>query len=212
MPSQRNTIPQHHDINNRYDFFRKVKMNDLLSVSSSNLLGVGGLGTEDLLVSVLLLLSLLSRSLVSLLGQAVSDQSVGWLESLGVGNGLVDQTETSGLATTKLSSETEHRNSVLVGLVQLRQSGSQLVLGHVWSVWVQHVNDELSSSQQWVGDNLSGSDSNSVTLDVSKHSSCPRQAFIMEFSRFWRSWRMYGYMDFFSLEWLVCKNRFSGTR
>jgi hypothetical protein len=30
---------------------------------------------------------------------------------------------------------------------------------------VQNVNDELESSQQWVVDNLSGSDGNSVTLD-----------------------------------------------
>lgn len=138
--------------------------NDLLSVSSGHLLSVGLLGTEDLLVSVLLLLSLLSGGLLNLFSQAVSHQSVGWLESLGVSNGLVDQTETSGLATTELSSETKHRDSILVSLVQLGQSGSQLVLRHVWSVWVQNVNDELSSSQQGVGDDLSGSDSNSVTL------------------------------------------------
>lgn len=126
---------------------------------------MGLLGTEDLLVSVLLLLSLLSRWLLNLLSQTVSDQSVSWLESLGVGNGLVDQTETSGLSTTELGSETKDRDSVLVGLVQLRQLLSQLVLGDVSSVWVQDVNDKLSSGQQRVGDNLSSSDSNGVTLE-----------------------------------------------
>lgn len=125
---------------------------------------MGLLGTEDLLVSVLLLLSLLSGSLLNLLSQTVSDQSVSWLESLGVSNGLVDQTETGRLSTTELGSETEDRDSVLVSLVKLGQLLSQLVLGDVSSVWVQNVNDELSSSQQRVGDNLSSSDSNGVTL------------------------------------------------
>lgn len=125
------------------------------------------MGTEDLLVSVLLLLSLLSGWLLNLLSQTVSDQSVGWLESLGVSNGLVDQTETGRLSTTELGSETEDGDGVLVGLVQLRQSLSQLVLGDVGSVWVQDVDDELSSGQQRVGDNLSSSDSNGVTLVVS---------------------------------------------
>lgn len=139
-------------------------LKSLFSVSLSNLLGVGGSSTKDLLVSVLLLLSLLSGRLLNLLSQTVSHQSVSWLESLGISNGLVNQTETSGLSTTELGSETENRDSVLVSLVQLSQSLSQLILGDVGSVWVQDVNDELSSSQQWVGDNLSSSDSNGVTL------------------------------------------------
>lgn len=125
---------------------------------------MGCLGTEDLLVSVLLLLSLLSGSLLDLLSQTVSHQSVGWLKLLGVSNGLVDQTETGRLSSTELGSESENGNSVLVGLVQLSQLLSQLILGDVSSVWVQNVNDKLSSGQQWVGDNLSGSDSNGVTL------------------------------------------------
>lgn len=148
------------------DSLRVMKaLKSLISVSLSNLLGVGGSSTKDLLVSVLLLLSLLSGRLLNLFSQTVSDQSVGWLESLGVSNGLVNQTETSGLSTTKLGSETENRDSVLVSLVQLSQSLSQLILGDVSSVWVQDVDDELSSGQQWVGDNLSSSDSNGVTLE-----------------------------------------------
>lgn len=136
----------------------------LVGVSLGHLLGVRSLSTEDLLLSVLLLLSLLSRALLDLLSQAVSNQSVGWLESLSVSDRLVDQTETGRLSTTEVGSETENRDSVLVSIVQVRQLLSQLVLGDVSSVWVQDVNDELSSGQQWVGDNLSSSDSNSVTL------------------------------------------------
>lgn len=124
---------------------KQITLSKLISVSSSSSLS-GTLGsTKDLLLSVLLLLSLLSGSLVNLLGQSVSDQSVSWLKFLGVSSGLVDQTETSGLATTELGSETENRNGILVGLVGLGQSFTQLVLGNVWSVWVQDVNDELSS-------------------------------------------------------------------
>lgn len=126
------------------------------------------LSTEDLLVSVLLLLSLLSRSLLDLLGQAVSHQSVVGLESLGVLNGRVDQAEAGRLATTEGSSETEDRHGVLLSLVDLGQLVSQLILGDVGSVGVDDVDDELSSGQQGVRDNLSGSDSNSVRLDVSK--------------------------------------------
>lgn len=142
----------------------KASEKSLLGVSLGNLLGVGCVGTEDLLVSVLLLLSLLSTGLLNLLSQAVSNQSVGRLKSLGVSDGLVDQTKTSGLSTTELSSETKDGNGILVSLVQLRQSLSQLVLRDVGSVWVQDVNDELSSGQQRVGDNLSSSDRNGVTL------------------------------------------------
>ena len=116
---------------------KQITLSKLISVSSSSSLS-GTLGsTKDLLLSVLLLLSLLSGSLVNLLGQSVSDQSVSWLKFLGVSSGLVDQTETSGLATTELGSETENRNGILVGLVGLGQSFTQLVLGNVWSVWIQ---------------------------------------------------------------------------
>lgn len=143
----------------------KCRQNRLIGVSLGSFLGSTALGTEDLLVSVLLLLSLLSGGLLNLGVQAVSDQSVGGLESLGVSSGLVNQTETSGLSTTKLGSETENRHSVLVGLVDLGQSVTQLVLGDVGSVRVQNVNDELSSGQQRVGDNLTGSDGHGVRLD-----------------------------------------------
>ena len=138
----------------------------LISVTTSDLLSSSLTGTEDLLVSVLLLLSLLSGGLLDLLGQTVSDQSVGWLELLGVSSGVVDQTETGRLTTTVLSSETEDGDSVLLGLVDLGDLLTKLVLGDVSSVWVQDVDDELLSGQQWVGDNLSSADSDGVRLFI----------------------------------------------
>lgn len=147
---------------------RDSALNRLVLLSSSHLLSVSLLGTEDLLVSVLLLLSLLSGGLLHLLGQTVSNQSVSRLELLGVSSRLVNQTETGRLATTELGSETKHGDSILVGLVQLGQSLSQLVLGDVGSVRVQDVDDELLSGQQGVGNDLSGSDRNGVTLRLVK--------------------------------------------
>lgn len=62
----------------------------LISVTTSNLLGQTLTSTEDLLTSVLSLLSLLSGGLFNLFSQTVSDQSVGWFELLGVGNRVVN--------------------------------------------------------------------------------------------------------------------------
>ncbi|ODQ81526.1 hypothetical protein BABINDRAFT_159806 [Babjeviella inositovora NRRL Y-12698] len=137
----------------------------LILVTTGNLLGVTLLGTEDLLVTVLLLLSLLSRGLFNLVSQTVSNQSVSWLELLGVSDRGVDQTEPSRLTTTVLGSETKDGDSVLFSLVNFSQLFSQLILRDVSSVWVQDIDNELSSGQQWVGDNLSGSDGNSVRLE-----------------------------------------------
>lgn len=120
--------------------------------------------TEGLLLSVLLLLSLLSGSLVNLLGQAISDQSVRWLELLSVSNRVVNKTETSGSTTTVLGSEAKDGDGILVSLVGRSKLLSELVLGDVGSVWVENLNNELESGQKWVVENLSGSDGNSVTL------------------------------------------------
>lgn len=100
----------------------------LVSVTTGDLLSQSLTSTKDLLVSVLLLLSLLSGSLLSLLSQTVSDQSVGWFELLGIGNRVVDQTETDGLATTELGSEAEDGNSVLLSLVDFGQLFTQFIL------------------------------------------------------------------------------------
>lgn len=133
-------------------------------MSLSLVLSDSSTSTKDLLLSVFTLSSLLSGWFFTLFGQTVSNQSVSWFEFFQVSNGVVDQTETSGFTTTVLSSETENRNSVLVNLVNGGQFFTQFSLGNVSSVWMQNVNDELTSSKKRVGDNLSGSDSNCVTL------------------------------------------------
>ncbi|KAH3667593.1 hypothetical protein OGATHE_003116 [Ogataea polymorpha] len=140
----------------------KEKKGRIISLSGL-LLGLS-LSTKDLLASVLLLFSLLSGGLFNLLGKTVSDESVGWFEFLGVSNRVVDETETGRLSTTESGSEAKHRDRVLLNFVKSRQLVSQLVLGHVGSVWVDDIDDKLSSVQQWVGDDLSGSDGDSVRL------------------------------------------------
>ena len=53
--------------------------------------------------------------------------------------GIVDESETSCLSTTKLSSETENVNLVLAGLVKFGEFASELILGDVGTVWVEDV-------------------------------------------------------------------------
>lgn len=121
-------------------------------------------GSSDLLVSVLSLLSLLSRSLLDLGGKAVSDLSVGRLkleQSLGR---VVDETEAGGLSSSELGSQAKDGHGVLLGVVGASQLLSQLVLGHVGGRGVQDVNDKLSSAEEGVSDELSGSDSDGVGL------------------------------------------------
>lgn len=67
--------------------------------------------TENLVRLVLLLLDLLSGAL-SLLGQAVSSQTVSGLVFLGGINAVVDKSEARGLSTTEVGSEAENEDSV----------------------------------------------------------------------------------------------------
>lgn len=53
--------------------------------------------------------------------------------------GVVDKTESSGLATTELGAETEDGDLVLAGLVQASELLAELILGDVGTVGVQDV-------------------------------------------------------------------------
>jgi hypothetical protein len=53
--------------------------------------------------------------------------------------GIVDESETSGLSTTELSSQTENIDLVLVGLVEFGKLGSEFVLGDVGAVRVEDI-------------------------------------------------------------------------
>lgn len=83
--------------------------------------------------------TLLSAGLLDLGGLAVADESVVGLELLHGLGGVVDESEASGLATTVLGAETEDRDLVLVGLVELCELGAQLILGDVGTVGVEDV-------------------------------------------------------------------------
>lgn len=52
---------------------------------------------------------------------------------------VVDQGESSGLPATELGTETENGDLIFVGLVDLGELGTELVLGHVGSVGVEDV-------------------------------------------------------------------------
>jgi hypothetical protein len=83
---------------------------DLFLASSSSL---GLLGTSEFLGSVLALLALLAGDLL-LATDTVSDESVLGLGLLGNVNGVVDQAETSGLATTENGLKTEGENALYI--------------------------------------------------------------------------------------------------
>lgn len=55
---------------------------------------------------------------------------------------IVDETETGGLATTELCSQTEDADLVLLGLVEGGELVSQLILGDVGSAGVEDVTED----------------------------------------------------------------------
>lgn len=135
----------------------------LVSTSS---LGLSLASTEHLLATVLLLGTLGLGHLVDLGSKSVSDKTVTGLELLEGLSRVVDESESSGLSTSVLSSQTEHRDSVLLGLVDGSELFSELVLGDVSPVRVENVDHKLASGQQRVSDELSGSDSDGVALTL----------------------------------------------
>ena len=54
-------------------------------------------------------------------------------------SGVVDESEPSALATTILRAETENRDLVLVGLVEVGQLIAELILGDVGAVGVEDI-------------------------------------------------------------------------
>lgn len=81
----------------------------------------------------------MSAGLLDLVGETDTDESVVWLELLKGFWGIVDEGETGSLSTTELGLETEDVYLVLVGLVELSELLSELILGDVGSVWVEDV-------------------------------------------------------------------------
>jgi hypothetical protein len=78
--------------------------------------------TPNFLLSVLLLLDLLSGSLSALL-QSRASKTIAGLEFHGILNGVIDESEASGLSSTELASEPKGEDGVLVlDFVHLSQS------------------------------------------------------------------------------------------
>lgn len=94
--------------------------------------------------------TLLAGGLLDLGGSTNADQTVGGLELLQGLNGVVDQSEAGGLATTVLGAETEDGDLVLVGLVQVGQLLAELILGDVGAVGVEDV-PESEENEMSVG-------------------------------------------------------------
>lgn len=91
--------------------------------------------------------TLLSAGLLNLVGEADTDQAVVRLELLHGLGGVVDKSETSGLAATELGAQTEDRDLVLAGLVETGKLVTELILGDVGAVGVQDVTVRRSKSQ-----------------------------------------------------------------
>lgn len=83
--------------------------------------------------------TLLSAGLLNLGSGTNADQTVVRLELLQGLVGVVDQSETSALATTVLRTETEDGDLVLVGLVEVGQLVTELILGDVGAVGVEDI-------------------------------------------------------------------------
>lgn len=103
--------------------------------------------------------TLLSGGLLDLGGHANTDQTVVGLELLHGLVGVVDESEASGLATTVLGAETEDGDLVLVGLVELGELLTELVLGDVGTVGVEDItvlrkNPSSVLGSQYRGDQL----------------------------------------------------------
>lgn len=86
--------------------------------------------------------TLLAGSPLALGGIAVPYQAVLRLELLQVIMRVVDEGETSGLATTKVGAETENGDGGLVGLVELSELGPEVFLGDVGTSGVEDVTTE----------------------------------------------------------------------
>ena len=103
--------------------------------------------------------TLLPGSLLDLVGHADTDEAVVGLELLHGLVGVVDEGEAGALATTELGAESEDGDLVLVGLVELGELLTELVLGDVGTVGVEDItvlrkNPSSVLGSQYRGDQL----------------------------------------------------------
>lgn len=83
--------------------------------------------------------TLLPGGLLDLSGHAVSDEPVAGLKLLHGLRGVVDESKAGALATTEVCLEAEDGDIVLLGLVELTELTTELVLGDVGAVGVEDI-------------------------------------------------------------------------
>jgi hypothetical protein len=78
-----------------------------------------------------------------------ANQTVLGFKFLGRVQGVVDEGESSRLASTKSSAETKDKDVLLVGLVQFRELFTEVILGDVGASRVQDVDDLKGWTDEW---------------------------------------------------------------
>ena len=114
---------------------------------------LGLFDTTKFLGTVLSLLSLLSRFFYGF-GKTISDQTIFGLKLLCCLEVIVDKSESSGLTSSELCSESKDKHTLLVlDVVHLCQALLKLRLGHICTSWV----DNVSNLQSKDGTHVSSS-------------------------------------------------------
>ena len=134
------------------------RINFLKDLLLSGLLGLSD--TTELLLAVLLFLTLLTTTL-GCFSKTDTDKTVLGFKLLQSFNVIIDQSETSGLSTTKVSLEAKDRDNFFIRLVHLTDLGTELILGDVGESRVDDIDDHLLTLEQTVGEELASSDSDS---------------------------------------------------
>ena len=123
----------------------------LLTSGGSSSLG----NTSDLVLSALDFLLLLSSDLWLLDESVSSEVSLGVVLLLGI-EGVVDESESGGSASSELGVASEDGDGLSLCLEHGGELLLHLNLGDVGHVWMDHLNHKLLSSEKWVLDHLSG--------------------------------------------------------
>lgn len=139
-----------------------------LLLLSDSLEDLGLLDTNDAVSLVLTLLALLTRSL-GLLEEADAGTAVTGLEGLEGLLVVVDQTETGGLATTKVGLEAEHLDELLVRqFVHLGQLLAELLLGDGATTRVDDIQNLCSPASHVAS--VTTTSNNHKSVNFSSHS------------------------------------------
>jgi hypothetical protein len=76
--------------------------------------------------------------------------NAGYLKFLQVRLGIINQSESSGLAAAKLGAESECLHGLLGDFVHLREASTDIVFGEIGFCGVKDVDDELLAAEETV--------------------------------------------------------------